>query len=300
MKIARIQQEGHTALAVVRDGELFPIAENFARLTGQTGTAIPWSQSGVEALLAAGDEAMAIVRHVHETADLPHHIPMDNALLLAPFRQPSKIVAIGLNYWDHCREQNVKPPSRPIIFTKFSTAIVGPEATVKWDPTLTQKVDFEAELAVVIGKKARLVRKEAALDYVAGYTCANDVSARDLQFGDKQWVRGKSLDTFAPLGPWLVTADEIPAPNRLAIQSTVNGQVMQKSNTAEMIFDIPTLIEFATRAFTLLPGDIILTGTPNGVGVFREPPIFLHDGDEVTVEIEKIGALHNRCREVIL
>lgn len=298
MKLARIRQENSTELAIVKKHALFPLIENYAYLAGQGRTPLAWAQSGVEALLAAGDDAMAIVRRAYEAVDLPYRIPIDHALLLSPIHRPSKIIAIGLNYWDHCHEQNVKPPDHPIVFTKFSTAIVGPEATVQWDPALTQKVDFEAELAVVIGKTARHVRKEVALDYVAGYTCANDISARDLQFGDKQWVRGKSLDTFAPLGPWLVTADEIASPNQLTIRSTVNGQIMQDSNTAEMIFDIPTLIAFASRAFTLLPGDIILTGTPNGVGVFREPPVFLHDGDEVTVEITGIGTLHNHCREL--
>ncbi|MBN1933803.1 MAG: fumarylacetoacetate hydrolase family protein, partial [Anaerolineae bacterium] len=155
----------------------------------------------------------------------------------------------------------------------------------------------EAELAVVIGKPARRVSRREALDCVAGYTCCNDVSARDLQFGDGQWVRGKSLDTFCPLGPWLVTADEIPDPQKLAIKSTLNGQTMQNSNTLEMIFDVATLIEFASQAFTLLPGDVIATGTPDGVGVFRKPPLFMKHGDTITIEIEKIGQLTNTCVE---
>jgi len=210
---------------------------------------------------------------------------------------PSKVVAMGLNYMDHCREQNIEPPKEPIIFAKFPSAVVGPGAAIRWDPALTQQVDYEAELAVVMGRTARRVSAAEALDYVAGYTICNDVSARNLQFGDGQWVRGKSLDTFCPLGPWLVTRDEIPDPHNLAIRCTVNGDVLQDSTTAEVIFRVDQLIEFISRAFSLLPGDVIATGTPDGVGVFRSPQIFLQDGDVVTVEIEGLGQLTNPCIE---
>ncbi len=222
---------------------------------------------------------------------------LDTVTILAPVLNPSKVIAIGLNYMDHCREQNVEPPKSPIIFTKFSTAVIGPGETIRWNPDLTSRVDFEAELAVVMGRRARHISQAKALDYVAGYTICHDVSARDLQFGDGQWVRGKSLDTFCPLGPYLVTKDEIADPNKLAIRCTLNGQVVQDSNTAEMIFDVPFLIEYISRAFTLLPGDIITTGTPDGVGVFRSPKLFLKDGDEVTIEIEGLGRLTNSCVE---
>jgi len=185
----------------------------------------------------------------------------------------------------------------PIIFCKFPSAIVGPDAVIRWDPALTRQVDYEAELAVVMGRTARHVSAAEALDYVAGYTLCNDISARDLQFGDGQWVRGKSLDTFCPLGPWLVTRDEIPDPQALAIRCTINGQVMQDSSTSEMIFRVRELIEFCSRAFTLLPGDIIATGTPHGVGHFRKPPAYLKDGDVVTIDIQDIGQLTNRCVE---
>jgi 2-keto-4-pentenoate hydratase/2-oxohepta-3-ene-1,7-dioic acid hydratase in catechol pathway len=157
-------------------------------------------------------------------------------------------------------------------------------------------VDYEAELGVVIGTTARRVSAEGAYAYVAGYTCLNDVSARDLQFGDKQWVRGKSLDTFCPMGPWLVTRDELPDPHTLAIRCSVNGELLQDSNTSELIFGVPELVSFLSHAFTLLPGDVIATGTPSGVGVFRKPPRFLKDGDAVVVEIEGIGRLENSCR----
>jgi len=224
-------------------------------------------------------------------------LPLGDVKIMAPILNPSKIVAIGLNYMDHCREQNIDPPKSPIIFAKFPTAIIGPNQAITWDPQLTSQVDFEAELAVVIGRTAQHVPQAQALDYVAGYTICNDVSARDLQFGDKQWVRGKSLNTFCPLGPYLLTKDEIPNPNRLNIRCMVNNNVMQDSNTGQMIFQVPYLIHYISRAFTLLPGDVIITGTPDGVGVFRSPKVFLNHGDTVTVEIEKLGQLTNTCLE---
>lgn len=224
-------------------------------------------------------------------------IPLEQARILAPLSNPSKIIAIGLNYMDHCREQNVEPPKAPIIFTKFPSSIIGPGDAIVWDPALTNQVDFEAELAVVIGRPTRNVTEAEALDYVAGYTICHDVSARDLQLGDGQWIRGKSLDTFCPLGPYLVTRDEIADPHNLAIRCTVNDRVFQDSTTAEMIFRIPYLIAYCSRAFTLLPGDIISTGTPDGVGLFRSPKIFLKDGDIVTIEIEGLGQLTNPCVE---
>lgn len=215
--------------------------------------------------------------------------------LLAPVERPGKIIAIGLNYMDHCRETNTEPPKRPLIFTKFTTAITGPNTPIQWASALTEQVDYEAELAVVIGKRARHVSEAEALDYVFGYTCANDVSARDLQFGDGQWIRGKSLDTFCPIGPVLVTKDEIPDPQALAIRCILNGEHVQESNTSEMIFGVAHLISFASQAFTLEPGDIILTGTPHGTGAFRNPKLFMKHGDRVAVEIDGIGRLENTC-----
>ncbi|MBN1964262.1 MAG: fumarylacetoacetate hydrolase family protein [Anaerolineae bacterium] len=230
------------------------------------------------------------------TPDAVGTLALAEADLLAPLGRPGKIVAIGQNYWDHCREQNVAPPERPIIFTKFTSAINHPGGTIRWSPALTQKVDFEAELAVVIGRTARRVAAAEALAYVFGYTVANDVTARDLQRGDGQWVRGKSLDTSCPLGPALVTADAIPDPQTLAIRSRLNGRPMQDSSTREMIFSVAHLIAFCSAAFTLEPGDVLLTGTPDGVGVFRDPPIFMGDGDVIEVEVEGIGRLRNVCR----
>lgn len=221
-----------------------------------------------------------------------------NLRFLAPIPQPGKIIAIGLNYLDHCREQNLKPPDKPLIFAKLPSAVIGPGAVIQWDPTLAARVDYEAELAVVVGKETRLVSPESALGYVFGYSCANDVTARDLQKGDGQWTRGKSLDTFCPMGPYLVTADEIPDPQNLAIRCEVNGEARQESNTREMIHDVKNLISYVSQAFTLNPGDVLLTGTPAGVGEYRGADYLLRDGATVVVEIEGIGRLQNLCREL--
>lgn len=221
--------------------------------------------------------------------------PLASVKLVAPV-QPSKVCAIGLNYLDHVLEGGRKPPERPVLFAKLPTSVIGPGDEIRWEPALSDKIDFEAELAVVIGRPARRVSAADAMDYVFGYTCANDVTARDLQETDGQWVRAKSFDTFCPLGPWIVTRDEIPEPHDLPIRCEVNGEIVQNSRTDQLIFRIPALIEFLSRAFTLLPGDVILTGTPPGVGHYRKPPRYLRDGDVVTVTIDGIGALTNVCR----
>ena len=247
-------------------------------------------------LLDAGPGAMAALAAA-STADriLADGRPTDELELLAPVPRPGKIVAIGRNYRAHVEEEGVAPPVAPLIFAKWPNAVVGSGAEIRWDPDLTSQVDYEAELAVVVGRRARHVAETDALAYVAGYTCLNDVSARDLQFGDGQWVRGKSLDTFCPMGPALVTIDEIPDPQALSICCSVRDEVVQRANTSEMYFSVAEIVSYCSRAFTLEPGDVIATGTPSGVGVFRDPPRFLIDGDLVTVEIEHIGRLENRC-----
>ncbi|HDS16090.1 MAG TPA: FAA hydrolase family protein [Proteobacteria bacterium] len=225
-------------------------------------------------------------------------LPLAEFELAPPVNRPGKIIAVGLNYHDHAVEGNLKTPEEPLVFAKFPNSVVGPEAELRWSAELTQKVDFEAELVVVIGEKTSACSIETALSKVFGYTCGNDVSARDLQFADQQWVRGKSLDTFCPLGPWIVSADEIKDPQRLAIRSRLNGVVMQESNTAAMIFPVAELVSYLSRHFTLEPGDLIMTGTPSGVGFFRNPPVFMQSGDLIEIEIEKIGVLSNRCRMI--
>lgn len=223
-------------------------------------------------------------------------VELDAVKLLAPITNPGKVVAIGLNYMDHVREGGFDVPEFPTMFCKYSSAIVASDDEIRWSADLTQQVDYEAELAFVIGTSAYRVAAADAFEYIAGYLNCNDVTARDLQFrpGD-QWLRGKCLDSFCPLGPWLVSADEIADPHALSIQCRINGRVLQDSNTAQIIHRIPQLIEYLSAAFTLHPGDVVITGTPHGVGAFRKPPLWLAHGDVVEVEIEGLGVLRNRC-----
>jgi len=209
-----------------------------------------------------------------------------------PILAPGKILAVGLNYAAHAAEQNAKPPEFPLVFSKCVTAMIATRDEIQL-PQVSQMIDYEAELAVVIGKEARSVSADRALEFVAGYTIINDVTARDLQKRERQWVRAKGLDTFAPCGPWLVTTDEIADPHNLDIELVVNGEVRQHSNTNDLIFKIPQLIEFISQDLTLKPGDIISTGTPSGVGVFMNPPVFLKEGDQVEITVERIGVLSN-------
>lgn len=211
---------------------------------------------------------------------------------MLPIDRPQKIVCVGLNYRDHAEEQGVDLPERPLLFAKWPNTLIGPGEPIVLPP-ISQKVDYEAELGVVIGERTSRVPVESALDTVAGYVCANDVSGRDLQFGDGQWVRGKSLDTFCPVGPKLVPAAEVPDPQALRIRAILNGEVMQDSTTANMVFGVAEIVSFVSQAITLEPGDLILTGTPAGVGIFRDPQVLLKPGDEVTIEIEGIGSLTN-------
>jgi 2-keto-4-pentenoate hydratase/2-oxohepta-3-ene-1,7-dioic acid hydratase in catechol pathway len=209
--------------------------------------------------------------------------------------RPGKIVAIGLNYMDHVRESGAEPPKRPLVFAKFPSAVIDHEEPIRIPRALTERVDWEVELAVVIGERTSGVSADEALRYVRGYTIGNDVSARDLQFADVQWVRAKSLDTFCPLGPTVVELDD---PQNLKLVTRVNGEVMQDSNTSEMIFGVAELISFCSHSFALEPGDVILTGTPWGCGEFMEPKRSLSDGDVVECEIEGIGVLRNPVVEV--
>ena len=215
-----------------------------------------------------------------------------DAYWFAPVPRPGKLICIGLNYRDHAAESNMAIPERPVIFSKFPTCVIAPGEPVVI-PSTSHQVDYEAELAVVIGRRAKNVKASRAIDYVLGYTAFNDVSARDFQFADGQWQRGKSCDTFAPMGQTIVTTDEITDPHKLSIKLVLNGQTMQDSNTDQLIFGVPELIEFLTESITLEPGDVIATGTPPGVGFARKPPVFLKPGDQMEVLIEGIGGLGN-------
>jgi 5-carboxymethyl-2-hydroxymuconate isomerase len=225
-------------------------------------------------------------------APAPGDTAPDDARVLAPLR-PASVIAIGLNYLDHIRESGMERPQRPLVFSKLRSSVIGPDDPIRIPLELTQQVDWEVELAVVMGAAATDVSEDDALDHVFGYTVANDVSARDLQFSDGQWIRGKSLDTFCPLGPAVVTPDELGDPQTLALRTRVNGETVQDSSTAEMLFGVRALIAFCSRSFTLLPGDVLLTGTPWGCGAFMTPPRFLAPGDVVETEVEGIGTLRN-------
>jgi 2-keto-4-pentenoate hydratase/2-oxohepta-3-ene-1,7-dioic acid hydratase in catechol pathway len=212
-----------------------------------------------------------------------------------PIDRPSKIVGVGLNYRDHAAESAQEVPGQPLLFAKWPNALIGPGDTIRL-PDFAAQVDYEAELGVVIGRTVRNISAENALEAVAGYICVNDISARDIQFLDGQWTRGKSFDTFCPVGPRVVPIDEVPDPQALRLRCLVNGEVVQDDSTASMIFPVSELIAFASRSMQLEPGDLIATGTPAGVQLGRETPRWLEDGDVVTVEIEGVGTLTNPVR----
>lgn len=236
--------------------------------------------------------ALGVTAVARAAARRTESIPLPEVSLRAPTPAPRKIFGIGLNYRDHAAETGNAVPKRPIVFGIYPNAVAGPGDPILI-PAITEQCDYEAELGAVIGREARDISVEDALDHVFGYLNLNDVSARDLQFSENQWTRSKSFDTFMPMGPYLVTTDEIPDPQALRISCTVDGEVMQDSSTGEMIFGVAELVSFVSQSLTLWPGDVIATGTPAGVGMARTPPRWLTPGDEVTVEIEGLGKLTN-------
>ncbi len=220
-------------------------------------------------------------------------VALEEANIHPPIARPEKIIAIGLNYEDHAAETGAEIPEKPVVFTKYPNTIIGPGAPIRIPP-ITEQVDYEAELAVVVGRRAKNVTESEAPGYVFGYTNANDVSARDLQFSEGgQWTRSKSIDTFLPLGPYVATRDEIPDPQSLYIRAILNGKTVQDGSTSKMIFSVAELVSFLSQGMTLEPGDIIITGTPPGVGMARNPQLWMKPGDEVTIEIEGLGTLTN-------
>ena len=258
--------------------------DGFGRLEGDT--VVPMGASLVDWLAGGGTDG---------GGGDGNALAMSDVRVRAPVARPGKVLCIGLNYRDHAAETGQAVPTVPVVFAKFANAVVGPGDDVVVPPAATN-VDYEAELAVVIGRRASRVSVDEALAYVAGYTCCNDVSSRGLQFSSPQWTMGKAVDTFLPLGPVLVTADEIPDPQTLAIRCFVNGEERQSSDTGKMIFGVAQLVSFLSSAITLEPGDVIATGTPSGVAVGMAEPKWLEDGDEVVVEIDGIGRLVNRIR----
>jgi 2-keto-4-pentenoate hydratase/2-oxohepta-3-ene-1,7-dioic acid hydratase in catechol pathway len=315
MKLLSMRVENRH-LAGIAIGEEVLEVPGFLRLTGgeiaasQTALGSPARDGVADTLkdaldlyLLGGAYLQAIVFQINGDSGLAGECrksgllrPLSEIQLNPPVIAPGKILAAGLNYAAHAAEQNKKPPESPLIFSKNVTALVGHGDSIRL-PRISDQVDYEAELAFVIGKRARSVSADRALDYVAGYTIMNDVTARDLQSSEWQWARAKGLDTFGPCGPWLVTRDEISDPHSLGIELRVNGEIRQRSNTDDLIFKIPDLIEFISQDLTLMPGDIISTGTPSGVGIYHQPPVFLKAGDEIEIRIEKIGALRNAVAE---
>ncbi len=256
-------------------------------------SANPALPSSVKALLEGGPDLLQAAAQAARNPSAKAY-PSGEVRLLAPIPDPQKVICIGLNYRDHAAESGAPIPREPVLFSKFPTAVIGSEEPIVL-PAVSKEVDYEAELVLVVGKKGRNFSEAEAANYLAGYTVGHDVSARDWQLkkDGKQWMAGKTFDTFAPCGPVLVTRDEVSDPCRLDIQLRLNGQVMQNSNTRQMIFSPAFLLAYVAQVVTLMPGDLVFTGTPPGVGMARKPPVFLKAGDVVEVEIEQLGVLRN-------
>ncbi|RCW76768.1 fumarylacetoacetate hydrolase family protein [Saliterribacillus persicus] len=270
--------------------------EMIATDTKLGGTHVTSNPDAFYALGSKGIELAQKVERYVKDKGATNSFSREEVILHTPIPNPSKIICIGTNYADHVAEMKGEIPEFPVLFAKFNNALIGPEDTIQ-KAKLTEKLDYEVELAVVIGERATNVAEADAFDYIAGYTIGNDISARDLQKRTPQWLQGKSLDKSTPVGPWLVTKDEITDPANLTVRSYVNDELRQSSNTENLIFNIPHLISFISNLITLEPGDIILTGTPDGVGLAMDPPKLLHDGDVVRLEIESIGTLTNTVKD---
>jgi 2-keto-4-pentenoate hydratase/2-oxohepta-3-ene-1,7-dioic acid hydratase in catechol pathway len=291
MKLCRFESQERIHLGVIAEGEVVDVASLFEGV----------GYSAPEAVASADLRAIAVAPAVVTTAIegalgrgvRGDRFSPDSVRFLAPVPIPRKIICVGLNYRDHCDEQAKEVPKSPVIFAKFANTVCGNGDTVA-KPSTTEKMDFEGELAVVIGEGGRGIARADALRHVFGYTIVNDLTARDLQKLDGQWLRAKSQDGFAPMGPVIATADEVPDPQALDIRTRVNGELMQESNTRHMVFPVDMLIEFISAGISLEPGDIISTGTPSGVGVHRTTPVFLQPGDSIEVEIPAIGKLLTR------
>lgn len=293
MKLASAQRSDSSfSLHVESGSHYFQVSEVAADL-GITG--LP-PLADVGDLFRAGEDAIDKLRVIASKAmsGAVQGAPLESLRLGPPVRRPTSIVCIGRNYVEHIKEGNVPIPEYPILFAKYPNTLVGDGAGVRAHSELTDQLDYEGELCVVISRVASRVAADRALDCVGGYTVLDDVSARDLQYKDLQWIRGKSLDTWCPLGPVVVTADEIPDPDSLRIETTVNGELRQNASCSDMLFKIPQLIEFITQGITLLPGDLIATGTPSGVGLGFDPPRWLSVDDEIDVTIQPIGTLHSK------
>lgn len=293
MRIYRYEQEGKPRLAVGNSEHTYDLATLFEAAGRETPEAV--AHANMRSLCVVPNTMLTDIRDFLTCARLEtlRRLDPSELTLLPPIADPQKIICVGLNYLDHCEEQDKPAPATPVLFAKFANALAGPHEDIPM-PTTTRRLDYEGELAVVMGTCAKGVSEEEALKHVFGYMVAHDVSARDLQKRDGQWLRAKSQDKFAPMGPCIITADEVPDPQSLDVTTRLNGTVMQHSNTGRMTFSVAHLIHFITEGITLAPGDIILTGTPSGVGAHRTPPVFLQPGDEVEIEISGLGRIRNR------
>ncbi|WP_217596011.1 fumarylacetoacetate hydrolase family protein [Cohnella sp. GbtcB17] len=293
MKLLHFIRDGASRLGIrIAEGAVLDVTEARGAMSGGADAAVP---ATVGDAIEGGPEAIAALRALAERAESAY-VLREEELVFAPcVPKPGKIVCVGLNYRKHAEETNAPIPQSPILFSKYGNALAAHREDIPL-PAVSDQVDYEAELAIVIGRKAKDVAREEALDYVFGYCNANDLSARDLQLRTSQWLLGKTCDKFAPIGPWLVTADEVGDPNALSISCSVNGETRQSSNTADMIFHCDEIVSYLSRHMTLEPGDLILTGTPEGVvlGYPAERQVYLKSGDVVSVEIEKLGRLTNK------
>ena len=288
MKLVTYQSDGQTQLGALVGEKVISLNKLFEG----NGSSCP---ADMISLLSEGSTGLERVAEALAAADTSGAIALEQVVLLPPVPKPGKVIALGRNYAAHAAEGGSAPPDYPMIFHKTATSLLGAGGTIIIPP-ISDKIDYEAELAIIIGTECKAVSEEDALDYVAGYTIANDVSARDWQRRTTQFTAGKMLDTFGPLGPALVTKDEVPDPGNLWIRTTLNDNIMQDGHTSMMIFSVPFLISYISQISTLEVGDVIMTGTPEGVGYARKPPVWLKEGDVVTIEVEGLGALTNQVK----
>ncbi|MFW9786955.1 MAG: fumarylacetoacetate hydrolase family protein [Candidatus Thorarchaeota archaeon] len=298
MRLVTYSRMGVPSIGVELESGILDIpdaASHFGRKYHVRGHSFPTTMMDLLQWESGIDVVRQIVQRYQKTPEGERIMtrPLKDVTLEAPIARPGKIVALGKNYLDHVEETGSEVPEFPVIFAKFPSSVIGPDDPIAI-PKVSSKLDWEVELGVVIGKFCKKVSVKKSLDYVAGYTIINDVSARDLQIGDGQWVRGKSLDGFCPMGPCIVTRDELGDASKLKMHTKVNGAVKQESSTSNLMFKVPKIVSYLSESFTLEPGDVIATGTPSGVGFVREPPEFLKAGDNMELYIEKIGYLRNK------
>ncbi|WP_110926582.1 fumarylacetoacetate hydrolase family protein [Bacillus massiliglaciei] len=309
MKLVTFRREGYTRIGAVQDQQVIDLnyacqakleSEGKLRFEFIAEAFVP---ADMEGFLQGGDESLSMAEESvrfalanRESFRHPLIHRLEDVKIEAPVQKPGKIICVGQNYREHIAEMGREMPPFPVVFAKFANAVIGPHDDIPFYP-ISEQLDYEAEFAFVMGKRAKNVEKEEALRYVAGYTIANDVTYRDIQRRTLQWLQGKAVDGSVPLGPWIVTSDELSDPSGLEVRLTVNGEERQKSNTENLVFNVGYLVEFLSNLMTLEPGDLILTGTPGGVGFARDPQTFLKDGDTVRIEIDKIGVLENKVAQ---